>query len=119
MNDNGVRDFVLVPVEEGLDNIRADFCFGGDGEVGNNMKERLESQYVTHIFYLLQDLCEEVTERDKNRSFHVFYIVKQFTESLKDQRVESVLLVSWQIFEDDVGQRAQHVQQQFKISELG
>jgi|JI10StandDraft_1071094.scaffolds.fasta_scaffold672717_2 hypothetical protein len=112
MNDNGVCDFILIPVEESLDNIGADFCFGGDREVGNDMKERLESEYVTHIFDLLQDLREEVTERDKNRSLHVFYIVKQFTESLEDQRVEPVLLVPRQILEDDVGQRAQHVQQQ-------
>lgn len=118
MDNNWISYFPFSSVEEGLSNAGAELMLRLQRKVSDDLKEGLKRQNIADIFSHLKYFSEEGLEGREYCWFERSDVVKQVVEFLQYKRVKFILFISWQILEDNRGERTQQLQQNLNILHL-
>ena len=82
------------------------------------MQERFKCEDITDVLCGLENWSEKTTECIEDGWVEIFYVLEENAESFKDLRVESIFLVSWEVFEDYCWKRSQQIQKNLNVFDL-
>ena len=118
MHNNCIGYFLLVSVEKGLYDVATHFHLRCGWKIGNCMQERFKCEDITDVLCGLENWSEKTTECIEDGWVEIFYVLEENAESFKDLRVESIFLISWEVFEDYCWKRSQQIQKNLNVIDL-